>query len=333
MPDYYTKADVTAKISSSMSTQIMDNQGREQTQGDVNEAQNTGVISESSIETKVACGQAKKANDEELAAFTSFPNLATELRLKIWRAALPGPQYIEFCWRRNPDTNGKDTAGGSSIENGTIFRPRSEMNGSLLRSLSSVCHEAREELQKQYILIGGGSYPDPYSGSQPCTSKIHFNPAIDTIVMLALEIDDSEGLALPLALANIKELRRGNKSLIQRIAIHARIPFHYIDYHADRLVTGMDGMQEITLFMEGDGPTGVDILGLEEIKRFEKPTTPSDINEAARGSGNPWDLVHRWVADRLEELFKRYVVTASLPTIKLAKIVFDEKSQGGQSTK
>jgi hypothetical protein len=88
--------------------------------------------------------------------FTLFPNLAVELRLKIWRSTLPGPRNVGIKIRI------KDAGFG-----GWIARKNTPTPVSL-----QVCHESREEALKYYILSFGTTVYPP---------TVYFNYQIDTL--------------------------------------------------------------------------------------------------------------------------------------------------------
>lgn len=72
--------------------------------------------------------------------FIFFPKLPIELRLKIWREALPGPRIIEAYYDYHESSDG-------DISNGVI---RTNQPPPVLLS---VCFESREEALRQYISI------------------------------------------------------------------------------------------------------------------------------------------------------------------------------------
>jgi hypothetical protein len=89
--------------------------------------------------------------------FTLFPNLAVELRLKIWRSTLPGPRNVGIKLRI------KDAGFGGWIARKSTHPPPVALQ---------VCHESREEAQKYYILSFGTTVYPP---------TVYFNYEIDTL--------------------------------------------------------------------------------------------------------------------------------------------------------
>ena len=72
--------------------------------------------------------------------FTLFPKLPIELRLKIWREALPGPRIIEAYYDYHESSDGDISDGVIRINQPPPV-------------LLSVCFESREETLRQYISI------------------------------------------------------------------------------------------------------------------------------------------------------------------------------------
>lgn len=89
--------------------------------------------------------------------FTLLPNLAVELRLKIWRSTLPGPRNVGI------KTRIKDAGFGGWIARENAPPPPVALQ---------VCHESREEAQKYYILSFGTTVYLP---------TVYFNYEIDTL--------------------------------------------------------------------------------------------------------------------------------------------------------
>ena len=89
--------------------------------------------------------------------FTVFPNLAVELRLKIWRSSFPGPRNVGVKIRI------KDSGFGGWIVRENTPPPPVALH---------VCHESREEALKYYILSFGTTVYPP---------TIYFNYQIDTL--------------------------------------------------------------------------------------------------------------------------------------------------------
>jgi hypothetical protein len=95
--------------------------------------------------------------------FTLFPKLPVELRLKIWRAALPGPRIIEAYYDYEESVNG-------DISDGVI---RTNQPPPVLLS---VCHESREETLRKYITI---CKPENFREVEHC--HLLMGPSKDTL--------------------------------------------------------------------------------------------------------------------------------------------------------
>jgi hypothetical protein len=89
--------------------------------------------------------------------FALFPNLPFELRLKIWRSALPGPRNVGIKIRI------KDAGFGGWIARNSAPPPPVALQ---------ICHESRKEALKYYILSFGTAVYPP---------TVYFNYEIDTL--------------------------------------------------------------------------------------------------------------------------------------------------------
>lgn len=99
---------------------------------------------------------------EAPADFTLFPNLAKELRLVIWKKALPGPRIVELIYHRRKKDSEGDVIPGH-------FTSRCHLPINL-----SVCQESRREALKQYKLSFATRNSDP---------KVYFDPSVDTLLL------------------------------------------------------------------------------------------------------------------------------------------------------
>jgi hypothetical protein len=110
---------------------------------------------------------------QEQRRFTLFPALAPELRIKIWKYALPGPRYIEAKTCRRWD--------GFSAWDGTFYWQ--VLGKDKAPAVLFVCHESREASIKNYTLIR--------STEDGCQAA-YFNPNIDVLVFRYTDHQDPE---------------------------------------------------------------------------------------------------------------------------------------------
>ncbi|CZR66606.1 uncharacterized protein PAC_16507 [Phialocephala subalpina] len=125
--------------------------------------------------------------------FTLFPKLPIELRLSIWRHALPGPRTIEVFLSPRPFRTGC----GRLYSPPPPPRPQYWITNSKLPTILAVNHESRTEAKKSYAMISG-----------PHRFHLAFNNAIDTKLMCnrysahwlsADDCDDLEELSVVLS--------------------------------------------------------------------------------------------------------------------------------------
>jgi hypothetical protein len=95
--------------------------------------------------------------------FTPFGKLAPELRLKIWKEALPDPRYIEIQTVQRWD-------GSSSWDEKFHWEVFSKDRAP---GLLFACYESREAFIRNYIVL--------HSTEKGCPAA-YFNPSIDVLV-------------------------------------------------------------------------------------------------------------------------------------------------------
>jgi hypothetical protein len=116
------------------------------------------------------------------AKFALFPNLPKELKLMIWKMALPGPRVVELEYHQNDDDEDNDEDNDEDEDededddgdDGGFIMQGHFTSSCPIPVILSVCQESRTEAQYQYEL----SFPSIGSGP-----KVYFNPSIDTLVL------------------------------------------------------------------------------------------------------------------------------------------------------
>jgi hypothetical protein len=101
--------------------------------------------------------------------FTLFPKLPSELRLKIWRLAAPGPRTVPVEYRMK-----YDTFEGKRVSTFSGWR-----SSDPVPVILHICHEARDEALKSYQPAFGSYFQQP---------KIYINFDIDT-VLFGMELE------------------------------------------------------------------------------------------------------------------------------------------------
>jgi hypothetical protein len=123
-----------------------------------------------------------------LTKFAVFPKLPKELKLMIWKKALPGPRVVELEYHQNDndgdgdgdgdddgdDDDDDDDDGNDDDNDGEFIMQGHFTSPCPIPVILSVCQESRTEAQNQYEL----SFPSIGSGP-----KVYFNPSIDTLVL------------------------------------------------------------------------------------------------------------------------------------------------------
>lgn len=244
--------------------------------------------------------------------FTCFPSLPIELRLKIWKMALPAQRYIEFS------TITSVTTPNTRIKNiGTTFRCTDRGLG-----MSLANHESREVLLKDYILIGG-SWDDETRRPRP--ARLYYNPAVDIIVAGTgpeepVWVDNA---MIRLAIAASQWKPKG-QAMIQRIALRDTSAWRLITLALRRrphlpATNMLSGLKQILIFRSDFLRTGPCFGG--HVVKTRPDVLPASLFDLTGVQTDYWAVM--LLEDYLRNNHQREA--ESQPTIDLVELLPDKE--------
>lgn len=232
--------------------------------------------------------------------FTRFPDLPTELRLRIWRHAMPGPRYLEVGFAAIPQMPSESPNDYANTNMYSAF-DTSHIHCNNAVALSSTCHESRDEFRRHYFRLGGSWQDTTGAGRQPP----YFNPDIDTIVLCAQGdwqcVPGTFDFVRAWAGGEEADARRLGGRMIRRLGIH-RVLAHQLfltgEDASEGCMENLRGLEEILLYDKTVWSARV--LGYEVLARMSREEVLAASDDLGWRFEHKIDYKLTWLEDQVE---------------------------------
>jgi 2EXR family len=225
--------------------------------------------------------------EPQTSAFPLFPILPTEIRLKIWQLALPGPRVVRV--------HAYDEANYLSLFRSPTPPPQ----------ILFVCRESREQALLLYELCFGLEHIN-------APSTIYFNHELDTLYF-EHEVRNGHGCEIVdfgVERNCLPSVTRKGLSNVERVAISHRVGQDPILYWFEYLEK-FEGLEEFIIVAERGNPPVPDDAQLVDADRDDEDL--KEWQDWSEGLGKNWELL----------VGKRFCTTGEeyFPNIKLMEVV------------